>query len=73
MDEDDKQIFLAAAVLLAASVGQKHEPVDASQIRIAVLNAHKLREEVEKCHERIKAGQPLGLVEFEKGQLGRNI
>ena len=43
MEEEDKQIFLAAAILLAASVGQKHEPVDESQVRFAVVNAHKLR------------------------------
>jgi hypothetical protein len=51
MDEDDKQIFFAAAILLAASVGQKHEPVDESQVRLAVINAYKLREEVKKRSE----------------------
>jgi hypothetical protein len=51
MDEDDKQIFFAAAILLSASVGQKHEPVDESQVRLAVINAYKLREEVKKRSE----------------------
>ena len=56
--EEDEQIFIAAAILLAASVGQKHEPVDESQVRLAVVNAHKLREEVKKRREKISAGQP---------------
>ena len=58
MEEEDKQIFLAAAILLAASVGQKHELADESQVRLAVVNAHKLR----------NAGQPYGLTESEKRQ-----
>jgi hypothetical protein len=68
MEEEDKQIFLAAAILLAASVGQRHEPVDESQVRLAVVNAHKLRNEVEKRREIISAGQPYGLTESEKRQ-----
>jgi hypothetical protein len=68
MEEEDKQIFLAAAILLAASVGQKHEPVDESQVRLAVVNAHKLRNEVEKSSEIIRAGQPYGITEAEKRQ-----
>jgi hypothetical protein len=32
-------------------VGQKHEPVDESQVRLAVVNAHKLLNEVEKRSE----------------------
>jgi hypothetical protein len=71
MKEEDKQIFLAAAILLAASVGQKHEPVDESQVRFAVVNAHKLRDEVKKRSEIISAGQPYGLMESEK-RLGPN-
>ena len=51
MDEDDKQTLLAAAILLAAAVGQRHEPVDESQVRLAVTNAYKLREEVRKRSE----------------------
>ena len=70
MEEEDKQIFLAAAILLAASVGQKHEPVDEAQVRLAVVNAHKLRKEVEKRSEIISAGQPYGQMESEKRQLG---
>jgi hypothetical protein len=46
--EEDEQIFFAAAILLAASVGQKHEAVDESQVHLAVVNAHKLYEEVKK-------------------------
>jgi hypothetical protein len=57
---EDEQIFLGAAILLAAAVGQRHEPVDESQIRIAVLDAHSLHEEVKKRRERIAAGQALG-------------
>jgi len=49
--EEDERIFLAAAILLAASVGQKHEPVDDSQVRLAVVNARKLHEEVRKRSE----------------------
>jgi hypothetical protein len=48
MDDDDKQIFLAAAILLSASVGQRHEPVDAKQVSLAVDNARKLHTEVKK-------------------------
>ena len=45
------QLFLAAAVLLAASVGQRHEPADESQIRSTVLNAHKVHVEVKSSRE----------------------
>ena len=45
---ENELIFLKAAILLAASVGQKHEPVDESQVRLAVTNAHKLHDEVTK-------------------------
>lgn len=65
---EDEQIFLAAAILLAAAVGQRHEPVDESQIRIAVLDAHSLHEEVKKRRERIAAGQALGWIEHLKQQ-----
>ena len=65
-DEEDEQIFLAAAILLTAAVGESHEPVDESQIRIAVLNAHSLHEEVKKRRERIAAGQALGWIEHLK-------
>jgi antitoxin component of MazEF toxin-antitoxin module len=68
MEEEDKQIFLAAAILLPASVAQKHEPVDELQVRLAVVNARKLRNEVEKRSEIIGAGQPYGLTESEKRQ-----
>jgi len=66
---EDEQVFLAAAILLAAAVGQRHEPVDESQIRIAVLNAHSLHEEVKKRRERIAAGQALGWIEHLKQQV----
>ena len=60
---EDEQIFVAAAILLTAAVGESHEPVDESQIRIAVLNAHSLHEEVKQRRERIAAGQALGRIE----------
>ncbi len=56
MEEDDKQVFLAAAILLAAAVGQRHEAVDEKQVVIAVTNARKLHSEVKRQHE--KAGHP---------------
>jgi len=49
-EEDDKQVFLAAAILLAAAVGQRHEPVDEKQISLAVDNAHRLYIEVKSRH-----------------------
>ena len=48
MAEDDKQVFVAAAILLAAAVGQRHEPVDQKQVGIAVDNARKLYAEVKR-------------------------
>jgi hypothetical protein len=66
---EDEQIFLAAAILLTTAVGESHEPVDESQIRIAVLNAHSLHEEVKKRRERIAAGQALGWIEHLKQQV----
>jgi len=65
---EDEQIFLAAAILLAAAVGQSHEPVNESQTSIAVLNAHSLHEEVKKRREKIAAGQALGWIEHLKKQ-----
>jgi len=58
MDEDDKQVFLAAAILLAAGVGQTHEAVDEKQVRIAVGNAHKLYAEVKRRHDEAFAVLP---------------
>ena len=48
--EEDKQVFLAAAILLAAAVGQRHEPVDEKQISLAVDNAYRLYIEVKSRH-----------------------
>jgi hypothetical protein len=48
--EEKEQVFLAAAILLAAAVGQRHEAVDEKQISLAVDNAHKLFSEVKKRH-----------------------
>jgi len=56
--EEDKQVFLAAAILLAAAVGQRHEPVDQKQVVIAVTNARKLYAEVKKQHD--EASAPTG-------------
>ncbi len=50
--EENEQLFLAAAILLAAAVGQRHEPVDEKQISIAVENAHKLHKAIEKYAEK---------------------
>lgn len=41
-NEDDKQALHAAAILLAAAVGQTHEPANQKQVMIAVENARKL-------------------------------
>ncbi|MGB7436316.1 MAG: hypothetical protein WBR26_21275 [Candidatus Acidiferrum sp.] len=53
--EKNEQIFFAAAILLAASVGQTHEAADAKQIGIAVDNAHRLYEAVEKRRTEVNA------------------
>jgi hypothetical protein len=50
MDKNEL-VFIAAAILLAASVGQKHEPADGKQIGLAVDNAHKLYNEVKQRHD----------------------
>lgn len=70
MDEDDKQVFLAAAILLVAATGQTHELIEESQVHVAVVNAGKLLEEVKKRHEKINAGLPYGLMELDKRQRG---
>jgi hypothetical protein len=53
MEQQDEKIFLAAAILLAAAVGQSHEPVDEKQVGVAVENAHKLSEAVDKRRKEI--------------------
>jgi hypothetical protein len=50
MDKNE-QVFLAAAILLAAAVGQTHEPVDKKQVGLAVDNAYKLYSEMQKRHD----------------------
>jgi hypothetical protein len=47
MSEDDL-IFLGAIILLAQNVGNRVEPADESQLRIAVTNAQNLHEAVKK-------------------------
>jgi hypothetical protein len=49
--EKDEQVFIAAAILLSAAVGQRHEPVDQEQVALAVDNAKKLYAEVKKRRE----------------------
>jgi Skp family chaperone for outer membrane proteins len=51
MDDDDKQVLHVAAILLAAAVGQTHEPANHKQVVIAVENARKLFAEVKKQHD----------------------
>lgn len=51
MDEDEKQLLHVAAILLAAAVGQTHEPANQKQVVIAVDNARKLCAEVKRQHE----------------------
>lgn len=48
----DEQVFIAAAILLSAAVGQRHEPVDEKQVTLAVGNARKLYAEVQKQNEK---------------------
>jgi hypothetical protein len=59
MDEDDKQVFFAAAILLAAAIEPGHEAIDEKQIGVAVENAHKIRKAVEKHHEEASKSMPL--------------
>jgi hypothetical protein len=49
--DKDEQVFLAAAILLSAAVGQRHEPVDEKQVALAVDNARKLYAEVQKQND----------------------
>ena len=51
MDEDDKQVLHVAAILLAAAVGQTHEPANQKQVVIAVDTARKLYAEVKRQHD----------------------
>lgn len=55
MDEEDKQVFLAATILLPTAVGQGHEPLDQKQGVIAGTNARKLYAEVKKQHDEASA------------------
>jgi hypothetical protein len=60
MDKNE-QVFLAAAILLAAAVGQTHEPVDKKQVGLAVDNAYKLYGEVQKRHDEAVAALRAGV------------
>ncbi len=51
MDGDEKQVLHVAAILLAAAVGQTHEPANQKQVVIAVENARRLYAEVRRQHE----------------------
>ena len=55
MDDHNKQVYLAATILLSAAVGQRHEPVDQKQVVIAVDNARKLYAEVKRQHDEASA------------------
>jgi hypothetical protein len=57
--EKQEQVFIAAAILLAAAVGQRHEPVDDKQVSLAVDNAKKLYAEVKRRQEEDFAAMPL--------------
>lgn len=72
MGEEDKQVFFAAAILLSASVGQSHEPVDEKQVSLAVDNARRLYAEVKRQHEEGSAAMSTdGVQKFEEGQARR--
>lgn len=58
MEEQD-QVFLAAAILLSAAVGQRHEPVDEKQVALAVSNARKLYAEVQKQNDEARNALPM--------------
>ncbi len=57
MDEDEKQVLHVAAILLAAAVGQTHEPANQKQVVIAVENARRLYAEVRRQHEQASTTQ----------------
>jgi len=63
MLENDELVFLGAAILLAQMPN-----VDDTNIRTAVANAHKLRGEVKKQLDEIRANEPYGVLEHEKEQ-----
>ena len=69
---EDEQIFLAAATLLTAAVGESHEPVDESQIRIAVLNAHSFTRGSEKT-SRKNCGWPGSRVDRTPQAASKNL
>lgn len=48
MDEEEKQVLHVAAILLAAAIGQTHEPANQKQVVIAVENARRLYAEVRR-------------------------
>lgn len=55
MNEDDKEVLHVAAILLAAAVGQTHEPANHKQVVIAVDNARKLYAKVKRQHDEATA------------------
>jgi hypothetical protein len=57
--DKDEQVFLAAAILLSAAVGQRHEPVDEKQVALAVGNARKLCAEVQKQNDEARNALPM--------------
>jgi hypothetical protein len=69
MFEDDA-IFLAAAILLAATQGTgKPHPATKEDIQCAVTNAQQLRDAVKEGQAEIKSKEeeePVGLIDYEK-------
>jgi hypothetical protein len=65
--DKDEQVFLAAAILLSAAVGQRHEPVDEKQVALAVGNARKLYVEVQKQND--EAGNALPIDGVQKAMM----
>jgi hypothetical protein len=61
--DKDEQVFLAAAILLSAAVGQRHEPVDDKQVTLAVGNARKLYAEVQKQNDEARNALPIDAVQ----------
>ena len=70
MDKDE-QVFLAAAILLSAAVGQRHEPVDEKQVALAVGNARKLYVEVQKQND--EAGNALPIDGVQKAMMEQQV
>jgi hypothetical protein len=58
MDEDDRQVLLAAAILLAPSIERMSEADLQGRIKTAVTTARNLHAEVKRQHEEASAAMP---------------